>query len=263
MNDERPTETVLFQNHMATNDEALLIDGEEFAADNKRFEAQSSWMMDNKGNGYLLPSGQIYVQQGLQHSRDESSEKPTKGHFALAVIEHGKAPKGAGYHYCVLPSTTVEKLKEKAGQESYSVLSQSAEKHIVYNTLTNETAYVFYEAANDNAEGLIKNTSLPCMAMSKQEGNSLFLSVVNPDLALYEGEADEIYKDGKRVERSIYSRPWRPSPSKETKLEIEVEGMWQANTEGITATQLDNGNTLLGITCQHGLTQDITLVKVQ
>ncbi|WP_430817509.1 chondroitinase family polysaccharide lyase [Carboxylicivirga sp. RSCT41] len=260
-NDERPTETVLFQNHQAKTDAALLINGERFTADNNRFEGQGSWMMDNKGNGYLLPEGQIYVQQGLQYSRDESSEKPTKGTFSLAVIEHGKAPKEASYHYCVLPSTTSEKVKEKAKQQAYRVLSQSVDKHIVYNNVTMETGYVFYEAAKGNSEGLIKNTNLPCIAMSKQDGNSVYLNVVNPDLALYEGEADEIYKDGKRVERSIYSRPWRSSPSLETQLEIEVNGLWKAEAEGVTTKTLDNGNTLLIITCQHGLTQDITLEK--
>jgi chondroitin-sulfate-ABC endolyase/exolyase len=89
------------------------------------------------------------------------------------------------------------------------------------------------------------------------------LDMTNPDLALYEGEADEIYKDGKRVERSIYSRPWRSSPSKETQLEVEVEGLWETNAEGVRTKSLDNGNTFLTITCQHGMAQHITLTTVK
>ena len=262
-NEERPTETVLFQNHVSKNDPTLIIDGEVFSNDDKQFETQSSWMMDNKGNGYLLPSGIIYVKQSLQHSRDESSEKPTKGNFATAVIEHGTAPVDASYHYCVLPSTTVEVIKEEAQKQSYQVLSQSPQKHVVYNKASNETGYVFYEAAKNNTEGLIKNTNMPCIAMSQQDEDELELSLANPDLALYSGPADEIYKDGKRVERSIYSRPWRPSPSQETVLEVEVMGRWKAADNSIQVKALDNGNTLITIICQHSLSKQISLIAVK
>ncbi|MCU4174040.1 chondroitinase family polysaccharide lyase [Carboxylicivirga sp. N1Y90] len=260
VNEEHPTETVLFQNHIAKDDPELVVDDIVFAEDEKEFEAQASWMMDNKGNAYIIPSGNIYVKKGLQQSRDESSEKPTEGNFSAAVIQHGKAPKDASYHYCVLPSTTVEMVKEKAKNKGYQVLKKSVQKHIVYNEESNQTGYVFFEAAKDNTEGLIVNTNIPCIAMSKQEGASLVLDVVNPDLALYSGPADEIYKDGKRVERSIYSRPWRSSSSQETTLEVELEGEWQSEDKAMLTKILTNGNTMLSIVCQHGLSQSVVLI---
>ncbi|TRX71891.1 chondroitinase family polysaccharide lyase [Carboxylicivirga sp. M1479] len=262
-NAERPTETVLFQNHMAENDPAILINGEVFKRDDEQFKAQSSWMMDNKGNGYLLPEGTIYVKQGLQQSRDESSEKPTEGSFAAAVIEHGKAPKNASYQYCVLPATSVETLRERSKNPSYEVINQTSDKHIVYNKESNETGYVFYEAAQNNADGLIKNTNLPCIAMAQQTDDELELNLVNPDLALYSGPADEIYKDGKRVERSIYSRPWRPSPSQETVLELEIVGKWKTTDKAVQVKLLENGNTWLSVVCQHGLSEQVRLKEMK
>ncbi|MCT4589155.1 MAG: hypothetical protein N4A71_15135 [Carboxylicivirga sp.] len=262
-NIDNETETVLFQNHQAEGDANLKIDGKFFNARELNFKAAASWIMDNKGNGYIIPDGLIYIKQGLQHSRDESSEKTTSGNFAAAVIQHGKAPVDATYHYCVLPVTTEGTILRHVNNPAYEVLCQNRQKHIVFSRQSNETAYVFFESAENNEYGLIKNTNIPCLAISELQGESLSLNLVNPDLALYTGPADEIYKDGKRVERSIYSRPWRPSPSQETILELELKGLWQTDDKEVKLKALDNGNTLLTITCQHGLTERVDLKKVK
>lgn len=263
-NQERPTETTLFQNHLAKKDNAVIINGTSLGTDEqeKRFEADQLWMMDNKGNGYILPAGDMYFRQGLQHSRDESSEKPTEGTFATAVLEHGKAPQNAAYHYCVLPVTTTEKVQQVANNIPYQVLAQNKGKHIVHNATSNETGYVFFEAAHNNEQGIIVNSNMPCIAMSKQEEHSLELNLVNPDLALYTGPADEIYKDGKRVERSIYSRPWRPAESQVTTLEVEIRGQWQSQNSKAIIRLNEAGNTIVTVECKDGLTQQVKLTPV-
>ncbi|MBI9063621.1 MAG: hypothetical protein JEZ14_16690 [Marinilabiliaceae bacterium] len=263
-NAERPTETTLFQNHLGKKDQAVIVNATELksAELEKRYEANHMWMMDNKGNGYLITAGSVYFRQGLQHSRDESSEKPTKGEFATAVIEHGKAPEDATYHYCVIPATTQAKVKKLAQDSEYEVLAQSKQKHIVHNEASNETGYVFFEAAQDNKQGIIRHTNLPCIALSKMNSQALELNVVNPDLALYEGPADEIYKDGKRVERSIYGRPWRPAESRTTTLEIEIEGKWRATKETTVLNYTEAGNTIVSVQCKDGLTQQVLLEQI-
>ena len=261
-NSENPTETVLFQNHMAEGDNAVMLDGSLLESNEHSFTAASSWLMDNKGNAYIVPAGQVYIKQGIQNSRDESSEKPTSGRFAAAVIQHGKAPADAIYHYCVIPAATEAIIEKNVETSPYEVLCQSKEKHIVYNVDSNETAYVFFESANKNEYGIIRNTNIPCLAISEQNGEELIINLANPDLALYTGPADEIYKDGKRVERSIYSRPWRSNPSQETLLEVELEGLWESKDDSVVIQSLDNENSLLSITCQHGLTEQIKLRRV-
>ncbi|TLX76041.1 chondroitinase [Labilibacter sediminis] len=258
-NQDRPTETILFQNHMGKEDPAVSLNGLAVTEDEKQIEANMYWMMDNKNNGYLIPDGKVYFKQGLQHSRDESSEKPTEGNFTAAIIQHGKAPKDASYHYCLVPCTNKSMVKELAANPSYKVLSQSSQKHIVSSDETGEIAYVFFETAEENDLGIIKSTNMPCMAISKQNENKLNLHVVNPDLALYSGPADEIYKDGKRVERSIYSRPWRSHESQETTLKIELKGKWEAPDSSVQLKITEEDNTIITFICKDGLTESVEL----
>ncbi len=264
-NHEHPTETVLFQNHQDKQDNAVIVNGAELTngEQEERYTANPLWMLDNKGNGYLIPASRVYFKQGLQHSRDESSEKPTKGTFASAVIEHGKSPENASYHYCVMPVTTAKKMVQLAQNPNYTVLTQTKESHIVHNQTSNETGYVFFEAAKNNEHGIIRQTNLPCIALSKQEGTTLDLNVANPDLALYNGPADEIYKDGKRVERSIYSRPWRSSECQATTLEMEIKGKWQVLHAAPAVRYNEAGNTILTLICQEGFTQTLKLEQVK
>ena len=260
-NKDRPTETTLFQNNLADGDSSLLLNGVVLHDKELEVEGAENWMMDNKGNGYLIPYGNIFFKQGLQESRDESSEKVTKGNFASAVLNHGKAPQNASYSYCVLPGTSSDNIRKAASDPGYKVLCQTKEKHIVYNEGSSEMAYVFFEAADENNVGIIMNTSLPCLAISKINGESLTLNVANPDLALYNGSADEIYKDGKRVERSIYSRPWRSSESQETDLTVELNGAWHSADQKINTVITNEGSTIVTFKCKDGMTQSVDLVR--
>ncbi len=54
------------------------------------------------------------------------------------------------------------------------------------------------------------------------------LTVAQPDLALYRGPSDEAFdEDGKRLERSIYSRPGINDESKEIPVTVTVKGYWK------------------------------------
>lgn len=62
----------------------------------------------------------------------------------------------------------------------------------------------------------------------KESSDKLLLTVAQPDLALYRGPSDEAFdEDGKRVERSIYSRPWINDESKEIPVTVTVKGYWK------------------------------------
>ena len=91
------------------------------------------------------------------------------------------------------------------------------------------------------------------------------LSVSNPDLALYEGPSDEIFdENGKRVERSIYSRKWVNNPCADTKVYMTINGLWNiADAAGVKVkTKHQDGNTLLEFTSKEARTEEITLKKI-
>jgi hypothetical protein len=59
----------------------------------------------------------------------------------------------------------------------------------------------------------------------KESADKVLLTVAQPDLALYRGPSDEAFdKDGKRMERSIYSRPWIDNESGEIPVTVTLKG---------------------------------------
>ena len=91
------------------------------------------------------------------------------------------------------------------------------------------------------------------------------LSISNPDLALYEGPSDEIFEEnGKRIERSVYSRKWINNPCADTKVHMTLSGLWQIeNADGVKiAARHNNGNTVLEFTSKEARTEEITLKKI-
>ena len=261
-----PTHTVLFQNHFEKGKESLFVDKQliPFGADSA-FMASGSIIMDNKRNGYFIPDGDVKILLNEQTSRDQASEKPTKGNFASAVLSHGKAPKNASYQYCMLvdvePSELVKFQQQmQSGKEApYRVLQMDATAHIVFDAESATIGYAFFGTSGNRTQGLIKSNSLPCMAMTRLEGDKLVLSVVNPDLALYAGEADELYENGKRVERSIYSRPWKNNESPITELEITLQGHYTGSHEMLKSIKAENGLTHLVFYCKDGLYSQVEL----
>ena len=72
----------------------------------------------------------------------------------------------------------------------------------------------------------IEKADTSCLAMVKQvDKKKLVLTVAQPDMAFYRGPSDEAFdENGKRIERSIYSRPWIDDESKEIPVTITLKG---------------------------------------
>jgi chondroitin-sulfate-ABC endolyase/exolyase len=90
------------------------------------------------------------------------------------------------------------------------------------------------------------------------------LTVAQPDLALYRGKSDDKYdKNGKRVERSIYGRPWIKNESGIIPVTITLKGTW-----GITdktkceIISQDKSQTVLRFKCREGASFDVELTKL-
>lgn len=272
--EDKPTQTTLFQVYLPNENEGMLINGDSvnlFPYDAK-LNGKFNYLSDTKNNYFFVKNGNIEVSRKLQHSFDQSTDKPTQNKFALASINHGNKIKGEGYEYMVLiqpeQAEVAKYAKEIAAKKNktYTVLQKDSLAHIVKDQATQTTGYVLFEAGKLKAGNQITEVSLPCMAMISQNGkNNMTLSVADPDLRFYEGESDEQFdENGKRIERSVYSRKWINNASKESTLTIRLNGKWKlsAPSEYVLSTSYDGNETILLVKCQHAFTRSLELQKL-
>lgn len=114
-------------------------------------------------------------------------------------------------------------------------------------------------------EGLLESVSLPSLVMIGGDGEGLTVSAADPDLRFYEGPGDEVFDaDGKRVERSVYSRKWIDNPSGASQLEVVIRGRWQpeGDTPGCRIA-VEGANTSLTFTCREGATREVNLIEMK
>ena len=103
-------------------------------------------------------------------------------------------------------------------------------------------------------QGLIKKVDKEAVVESKSP---------QPDLALYRGPSDEAFdKDGKRIERSIYSRPWIKNVSGEIPVTITLKGLWKVTeTPYCQVVVADRKQTVLRFTCRDAVSLDVELKR--
>ena len=258
-NSEFPTETTVFQLAAVTP------------------EARQYWnackgggqtYIDLNGVGYYLSKHSMadakYERNFPQVTVGERSAKPTSGDWVSLTLQHGKAPAGASYEYAVLPHTDAASLKTFAKNPAYRVLQQDRNAHIVHSLTDNITSYVLFETPRSlPADGLLQKADTSCLVMVRENNGKLLLTVSQPDLALYRGPSDEAFdKDGKRIERSIYSRPWIDNDSGEIPVTVTLKGLWQvAETPYSKLVSADKKQTVLRFTCRDAASFDVELRK--
>ena len=213
---------------------------------------------DHDGVVYIVKDSKIHYKSGLQKSLHEETDKPTEGMFEMAYIEHGDIIKDGRYEYIViLPDGSSEQ------QPSYEVIRHDSDMHAVKDIPSGiVSAAVFSEGAVD--ENVI--CCSPSMLMYSTEGETMTLSVANPDLALYEGESDEKFdKDGKRLERSVYSRFWIDNACATTTVKVTLKGLWNVSDSNGSEVAIshENGNTLLIFKSKEARTEEITLKQIK
>lgn len=213
---------------------------------------------DHDGVTYIVKDADIHFRSGVQHSLHEESDKPVEGLFEVAYIDHGDIVKDGRYEYVViLPDGS-------SGQEpAYEIVRHDSRVHSVRDIPTGiVSAAVFEEDAVD--QNIISCT--PAMLMYSMKDDAMTLSVANPDLALYEGESDEKFDaDGKRLERSVYSRFWIDNACAATTVKVTIEGLWEvsdSNGSEVTSAHED-GRTVLTFISKEARTEEITLKRIR
>ncbi|MCD1125334.1 hypothetical protein LPW36_04720 [Jinshanibacter sp. LJY008] len=257
---EHETATTLFQ-HTVPDSEVVEVNGEQInqTGTDVSFK-EATTFMDPAGNRYFIPDGyNIRFLYDEQESNSQSDAAPTKGIFATALIEHGISPQNQSYEYAIVIEAGDSNIPE------YTVVQADTNSHIVLDNATGKEGYAFFEPVEGLEHTLIIASDSPCMALAhKASMTKAYLSIVNPDLALYAGQdSDQIDENGQQVEVSIYSRPWRYNLSMEQTVSIIVAGNWQLDGDYLDVTvESDGVNTQLTVTTIDAKPVLITLVSM-
>lgn len=258
-NSDWPTETTVFQSAASTPA------AEEYWNTNTFTDGRTC--LEPSGIGYCIApataSKARFIKAFPQTTVGERSVKPTTGNWVSLVIDHGKAPRAEGYEYAVLPRTDAKTLKDFAKKPTYKVLQRDTRAHIVASLPDRMTSYVLFERPSAlPSDGPLLAADTCCLVMTRQPNDkTLNLTVAQPDLALYRGPSDEAFdRDGKRIERSIYSRPWKDSPSLEIPVTVTIRGRWEPAADApCTVVASDRKSTTLRFVCREGASYDVVL----
>ena len=258
-NAEYPTETTVFQLAAATPETQKYWDA---------CQGGGQTYIDPNGVGYYIAGtslkSAVFEKNFPQVTVGERSTQPTSGNWVSLTLQHGKAPKGASYEYAILPHTDAASLKAFAKKPAYRILQQDRKAHIVRSLTGNLTSYVLFETPQAlPEEGWLQKADTSCLVMIRDDKDRLLLTVSQPDLALYRGPSDEAFdKDGKRMERSIYSRPWTDNESQEIPVTVVLKGLWKvAETPYCKLVSADKKQTVLRFTCKDAASFDVELKK--
>lgn len=236
-----PAHTTLFQNAVEA----------QAAADST---AGESLLRDRFGNAWLVTEGESIHTRRLQHSLHEESDAPTEGWFEKAYIRHDAST--PAYEYLVLVKPKEDELKVSLEKRPYEVLARNAALHAVrWQGCT--AAAVFEEGPVD--ETIVQCS--PCLLLYSKEGGDITLNLSQPDLALYEGPADEMYdREGKRIERSVYSRQWVDHDCGTVVVRLILEGVYHIvqAPEGTECTT-DGRRTCLTVYTSEARTEKLLL----
>ena len=246
---ENETHTTIFQNYIGD--------------DSKKIYTQNgNLILDSQNNLYKILEGDIVTKSGKQESRDQNSGEKTENNFELTYINHGKAPKNKRYHYSVLIKGDKKEQKSFEKYMSYEVVNQNDRSHIVKDFKSETIGFAIFESGKVEKNEFIEFVDTPSMIMIKNSKNGIQMSFVDPDLRLYQGIDEEQYdKDGKMIERSIYSRPWIGNKGEVHTTEILLKGNYVAINNPKVESKIEGDFTKIKINSSNGEILKIDLRK--
>ena len=264
--------TTLFQNYLADRAAPVAVNGEPVTAfPYRRTLTDGGVLRDNFGHAWFVPHGKVELRRERQHSLDEETDAPTENDFATAWIDHGTTIRDGWYEYLLVVHPSDEEVAEYTVRQPYETYAATREVHAVRDLASGVYAAVVFEATDDvpGADAVVA-VERPCILLaSRDDGGLLTLSVADPDLRLYEGPSDERYDaDGKRIERSIYSRTWIDNPSAESPVRVTLFGRWElaepsdfCRVVHVGPIPGDEGatGTVLEFACREGATREAKL----
>ena len=251
--------TTLFQNFLPEPSEAIEVNGErvtEFP-----YRRTLSVLRDNLRNAWFVPRGEVTVTRERQHSLHEETAAPTENDFAKAYIGHGAELRDGGYEYLMVVHASDDEVAACTRELPYEVLRRDAAAHIVRDRATGTEGYALFEAGRVD-EGRLAAVSHPALVMLSGDERELTVSLCDPDLRFYDGPADERFDaDGRRIERSIYSRSWIDDPSQPSEIRLTLRGRWTPGPASECRAEIAGDETHLYVVCREGATRELNLKK--
>ena len=226
-------------------------------------EKRGRILMDNRGNGYLVLSGnEAVLEEKSCCSRDFKDREDTYGERSFGVISHGKAPKDDHYSYLIKLDTTMEEMESLDLGGKLQIIQQDENAHIV--KLFDKTNYVFFRKCYELGDAWIDSVSGSCIISVTEQEDRVSLAVCDPDLRFYLGEGDNYDLSRREREKSIYGLRWIGQDSIPARIwvvvnrEIEEMKIVGGNAKIIGINQ---GRTILEFICKDGMTNEIQFKK--
>ena len=202
-------------------------------------------LADTKGNFYVVrnAAGTLHVLKQEQSAPNDKTRQLKKGNFATAYIDHGRAPKQAGYEYVVYVQPSNKEINRLLKKDEYQVIRRDNTAHVVKDLPTGITGYVcFEEYAGD---GLVRGVTAETIVMERTaEDGTVVMSVCTPDLGI--------------TEKGYTTR----QESQPLLKEVRLDGAWELTAENpaVECAPSDAG-MLLKVTCRHGQPVEFHLIK--
>lgn len=226
---------------------------------------QGGMFSDPQGNYYIVPQDYTVKliqdkQVALVPSRNKKQDKKQGGKLYIehssdhikAYIDHGKNPKQQSYEYLILPQAKPSKAAKKLAEKGYQVIQQNDNAHIIHHQSSDIVAYALFNGGA-TAYGPLQSTNTPIMAMVKVSQNKLSLSVVDPDLRLKKWNHNMSFMPEDIVQ----------GKAGEHVATLSLSGLWAIDelSKDIKSIVHKNGNTLLKIRLDNGLTREFNFYK--
>lgn len=264
---QHPTQTTLCQKSLRNTEPPEIrptsvdgIDLKAFPEERTLDQSKLHWFSDVQQTGYYVPAGQnVGIARKHQKSRDVNDWDDTEGDFLTAWIDHGKAPKDAGYEYLVVVRATPEAMQKIVAQPPYRVLQRDDAAHIVWDGAGRRWGCVFFAPQPEISHAVAKETlpvkavDRPCLVMTQaaQDGQ-LDVSVADPDLNLQPDGGNK-----SQPLRVTLRGKWRLQEAKGTTCGWSLADM----KNKVQIVSSSDAETIVEIVCQHGASYDLKLVR--
>lgn len=257
------TETTLFQLNMNGsempfyNNSATAIT--DFPYNSTISDNSRVWMVDPYGNGYIVPDANgLTIERGVQESYYKAGTNnypTTTGNYTTAFINHGTAPKAAGYEYVILPQKSPAEVAAAAENLSYSVLRKDNKAHVLKHNKYNTIGYAVFDPSITLDYGAINKVDTPVLMMERNnsEGN-IVLSLSDPDLRLFKSPTQNMGAVN------------ATDPSEHKNVHAELNGSWKFEKiapEGVKILGYDasTDKTIIQFDCYAGINYEVSLEK--
>ncbi|MDI9339500.1 MAG: polysaccharide lyase family 8 super-sandwich domain-containing protein [Sediminibacterium sp.] len=260
-----PVYTTLFQTGFTASVVPTLINGTSTASFPNNFsqanQAQSVWMTDAVGNGFVYPAlsynqSPLKISRRVQKSRNSSNTATTTGSFVTSWIDHGQSPVQGAYVYAIKVNGGIGTAQLAQNFSNYfTIFRLDSNAHVVKSLTDSTYAYVVYRSQTTFTNSNFYKVDNPVVVMTKETINSMTVSLTNPNLGLL--NQGEFYSYGTVGVMPLVNKVPVPRIVK-----AKFAGSWLLSSPNSSVTlQTNNDTTEITFTTLNGKSIEIQLLR--